>query len=82
MLKSLSSRNSETCIPDPCVVFNNRLSLLKISFHRSLLFKLEVTVGKGALHSQGVRHVAVLLSGTPEVSLNLGEPLGNTEALG
>lgn len=36
-LKSLSRRNSETQMPDTCVVFYNRLSLLQMSVHRSLL---------------------------------------------
>lgn len=53
-----------------------------MSIRRSLLFKLEVTVVKGALHSQGVGRVAVPLSGTPEASLVPGDPLGNVKALG
>lgn len=69
-------------MPDPCMVFYSRLSISKMSLYTSLLFKLEVTVVKAALHSQGVRRVAVPLSETPKVSLNLGEPLGNMKALG
>lgn len=53
-----------------------------MSIHRSLLFKLEVTGVKGALHSRGVGRVAVPLSGTPEASLVPGDPLGNVKALG
>lgn len=63
------------------VYYRNRLSLLKMSIHESLLFKLKITVVKDVLHSQGVRHVAVPLSGTSEVSLNPGDPLGNMKAL-